>query len=175
MPILGVHKSFKRNKNSWLSLRDFNQAFYPLNEALNTKKGGIVVKIEDLELALEFNSSGNYDNEVYLDNESGKIIYVSDLVDEEPPIDLFENEKYALLPTKQDLDLGKSLALKFAHEKIPEHYNEVYSIFSSKGAYSRFKSLLERRGLLELWYKYEQEKSIEAIKEWCNENEIQCI
>ena len=60
--------------------------------------------------------------------------------------------KNILLPTKQELELGKSLALNFANETINDLSNEVYSIFSSKGAYSRFKTLLERKGLLEQWY-----------------------
>jgi hypothetical protein len=131
-----------------------------------------MVNIDDLEMALEFNSSGSYsDNYAYLDTETGEIYYVSDTIDEEPPEDIEEN---LLLPTKQELELGKSLAIKFATETADNLSNEVYSIFSSKGAYSRFKSLLENRGLLEQWYKYEQAKTREAVKEWCGTNEIQC-
>lgn len=134
-----------------------------------------MVNIDDLEMALEFNSSGYLPEDcAYLDTESGEIHYVSDVIDEEIPEDIDENEKYILLPTKQELELGKSLALNFANETIIDLSNEVYSIFSSKGAYSRFKTLLERKGLLEQWYKYEQEKTREAIKEWCITNEIQC-
>jgi len=134
-----------------------------------------MVNIDDLEMALEFNSSGSYsDNYAYLDTETGEIYYVSDTIDEEPPEDIDENGKYLLLPTKQELELGKSLAIKFANETASFLSNEVYSIFSSKGAYSRFKSLLESKGLLEQWYKYEQDKTREAVKEWCGTNDIQC-
>lgn len=134
-----------------------------------------MVKLDDLEMALNFNSSGPFsDNEAYLDTESGQVIYVSDIIDEEPPADIYENEKYKLLPTKQDLDLGKSLALRFTQEVVGDLFDEVHSIFSSRGAYSRFKSLLESKGLLEQWYSYEQEQTIESLKAWCGENEVQC-
>lgn len=79
-----------------------------------------------------------------------------------------------LLPTRQELELGKSLAKKFANETDANLTNEVYFIFSSKGAYSRFKSLLESKGLLEQWYKYEQDKTREVVKDWCVANQIQC-
>jgi hypothetical protein len=140
-----------------------------------SKGSNIMVNIDDLEMALDFNSSGPYsDNYAYLDTETGQIYYVSDIIDEEPPEDIDENEKYMLLPTKQELELGKSLAIKFANETDANLSNQVYSIFSSKGAYSRFKSLLESKGLLEQWYKYEQDKTREAVKDWCIANEIQC-
>ena len=134
-----------------------------------------MVNINELEMAIEFNSSGVYsDDYAYLDTESGQIYYVSDAIDEEPPDDIEENEKYLLLPTKQELELGKSLALQFVNETASDLSSVVYSIFSSRGAYSRFKSLLESKGLLEQWYTYEQNKTREALKEWCSANEIKC-
>jgi len=134
-----------------------------------------MVKLDDLELALNFNSSGPYfDNEIYIDTESGEVIYVSDFIDEEPPSDIYENDKYIMLPTKQEFGLGKPLALEFAREKDRDLFNEVYSIFSSRGAYSRFKNLLEHKGLLEQWYNYEQEQIGKALMAWCSDNDIQC-
>jgi len=51
--------------------------------------------------------------------------------------------------------------------------NRVYSIFHRKGAYSRYKDLLERKGLLDEWYEYENERQKAALKEWCRENNIE--
>lgn len=134
-----------------------------------------MVNIDALEMALEFNSSDPYsDSNAYIDTVTGEIYYESDVVDEELPEDIDDNDKYILLPTKQELELGKPVALSFVNEIASELSNEVYSIFGSKGAYSRFKALLESKGLLEQWYLYEQEKTRAAIKAWCATNEIQC-
>ena len=50
---------------------------------------------------------------------------------------------------KRELDLGKPLVLDFAREFLPDDYDEVRHIFSRRGAYRRYKNLLERRGALE--------------------------
>ena len=131
-----------------------------------------MVKINDIEIGIEFNSSNGFDNESYVDIESGNIIFVSDIIDERPPEDLYENEKYVLLPTKQELGLGKPLVLDFISETKNELYDEVYEIFSSRGAYRRFRSFLEHNDLLELWYKFEEKKTHEAIIQWCDERNI---
>lgn len=131
-------------------------------------------KLSDLEMALEFNSSVGFDSDVYLDTESFETIYVSDEVDEEPPEDIDENERYILLPKKSDFDLGRNLAIDFAQDNMSdEMVDDVYSIFRSKGAYARFKHLLDRTGLLEQWYQYELDRTQEALQEWCKENGLQ--
>ena len=55
---------------------------------------------------------------------------------------------------------------------MPEDQREVQEIFSRRGAYARFKDLLERRGLLQRWYEYESDAEREALKVWCQENGI---
>ena len=45
-------------------------------------------------------------------------------------------------------------------------------IFSGRGAYSRFKQLLTSQGLLEAWYKFEEDRSNAALKAWCSDNGI---
>jgi hypothetical protein len=56
---------------------------------------------------------------------------------------------------------------------LPEELDRVYSIFRSKGAYSIYKDLLERKGFLDEWYKYENERQKVGLKEWCRENNIE--
>ncbi len=127
----------------------------------------------DLEMAFEFVSSGyGYDSSAYLDKETGQLYYDSDVSDEELPGDLYENEKYLEIPDKREFDLGKPLALEFAQRHIPEDFDKVYSIFQSKGAYARYKSLLENKGILEKWYEFEQVALKVSIVEWCNEQGI---
>jgi hypothetical protein len=49
----------------------------------------------------------------------------------------------------------------------------VYEIFRRKGAYSRFKDLVERRGKLQQWYEYEENRKKEALRLWSIERGIQ--
>ncbi len=132
----------------------------------------MAISFMDIELAVDFGSSSFSDSEAYLNVSSGEIVYVSDLVDEEPPSDLYDNEDYILLPTKQDLDLGKPLVLNFADQHLTAHINEIHNIFSRKGAYQRFKHFLASLDKLDVWYEFENEQTKLAIKQWCKENQV---
>jgi hypothetical protein len=76
----------------------------------------MAVSFSDLQLAFEFVSSGGMgENEAYLDRQSGKIYWHSEVDDndEELPDDI-DDEKYISIPDKRELNLGKPLALDFA-------------------------------------------------------------
>jgi hypothetical protein len=55
---------------------------------------------------------------------------------------------------------------------MPDDLARVQDIFSHRGAYRRFKDLLEHRRLLEDWYDFESRREEEALREWCRENDI---
>ena len=92
---------------------------------------------------------------------------------DELPEDIDDPEKYITIPHKKDLELGKALVIEFTSKYLPEELDKVYSIFRTRGAYSRYKDLLERKGFLHEWYKYENERQKAALKEWCMENGIE--
>lgn len=130
------------------------------------------IKIDDIVLAIEFSSSSMFDSEVFINTETGEIHCVGDSVDEPVPSDIFENKKYICVPGKADLDMGKALAIDFVAKYIPDKLNLAYEIFSRKGAYSKFKSLLASLNQLDNWYAYEQSSLRNAALEWCSENGI---
>jgi catechol 2,3-dioxygenase-like lactoylglutathione lyase family enzyme len=133
------------------------------------------VKLTDLELAFEYVSSdGGGMNQAVLCRTSGKIYWQSDYDDEleELPEDIDDDEKYIPIPDKKELDLGKRLVLRFARERIPDHFDEVDRIFSRKGAYGRFKDFLVHRNKLQEWYDFEAKAQKEALREWCEDNDI---
>ena len=132
------------------------------------------VNFSDLQLAFEFVSSGGMgENEAYVDRQSGKIYWHSEFGDneEELPNDI-DDEKYISIPDKRALDLGKSLALDFAREFLPDDYDEVHHIFNRRGAYRRYKELLVRRDALKRWYDFSNKSEAAALREWCAENGI---
>ncbi|MFK0569601.1 hypothetical protein [Endozoicomonas sp.] len=131
------------------------------------------VSIDDLEWAVEFVSScPSLEPEAFLDRKTGRIYYSGDGVDEELPVDVYENERYLAVPFKQDLELGHSLALEFTAQQLPGELDSVYQFFRRKGAYSKFKQLLERTGSLEQWYAFESKSVKTAIEGWCKEHNL---
>lgn len=129
-----------------------------------------MIKYDDLEMALEFATSGEeFGSFAYVDGASGQVYYVSDGVDEEYPDDIEENEKYKLVPHKRKFGLGKSLAIEFTEEFLLNNVSDIYRIFGSRGAYSAFKGVLEDHGLLEKWYEYERQSTQKALLKWAGE------
>ena len=110
----------------------------------------------------------------YLCKETGQIFYTSEMGDsDELPEDIDEPDKYIDIPHKNELGLGKDLVIEFTAKFLPDELDKARLIFRRKGAYSRFKDLLESKGVLEEWFKYEGERQQLALREWCRENDIE--
>ena len=133
------------------------------------------ISFDDIENAFFFVSMDQQNmHNAYLCKESGQIFYTSEIGDsDELPEEIDDLDKYIAIPHKNDLELGKALVIEFTSEYLPKELERVYSIFRHKGAYSRYKELLERKGFLDEWYKYENERQKMALKEWCIENDIE--
>lgn len=116
-------------------------------------------------------------NEAYISRETGAVYYASDTdsPDDEVPDDLDDLDRYVAVPHKNDLSLGRKLALRFAAQEVPERYERVEGFFRAKGAYARFKDLLESEGLLDQWYNFEAVATERALREWCAENDIEVL
>lgn len=135
------------------------------------------VKLLDLVIAVEFASvDGGMGNvAVYLCRQTGRIYYDdSDIsgIDEPLPNDIEDPEKYILIPSKRDLDLGKPLVFDFVREFVPDDYDFVRNIFSRRGAYGQFKNFLARERKLDQWHAFENAALTKAIREWCADSGI---
>jgi len=133
------------------------------------------MKFEEIELAFTFVSmERECTNSAFLCKETGMIYYTSEIGDpDDLPEDVNDTKKYIEIPHKNDLDLGRVLVMEFVSDHLPEDLGRVNGIFRRKGAYARFKALLEDRGRLEQWYDYEERKQEAALREWCSENGIE--
>src|SRR5580704_12537204 len=134
------------------------------------------VSFQEIRDAFEFVSAGRGlgEHRAFLCKQSGKIYWHSDWseLDDELPDDIEDDEKYLEIPDKQELDLGKPLALDFARQILPEDLDEVWQKFRRRGAYAGFKRLLDRRDVLEQWYDFEEKATVRALREWCELNAI---
>ena len=135
------------------------------------------IRFDDIENAFLFTSMGSMsENQAILCKETGEIYYISEMGDSDAlPDDVDESDKYIEIPHKNELNLGKNLVSQFVSERIPEEIVNVEKIFRKKGAYSRFKALLEQKGLLDQWHDYGNSRQSEALREWCKDNKIDII
>jgi hypothetical protein len=77
------------------------------------------------------------------------------------------------IPHQNDLDLGQRLVFEFVKSRLPAENIPVEEIFRKRGAYGRFKSFLESKGMLEAWHEFEDERQNKALRQWCEENGIE--
>jgi hypothetical protein len=110
----------------------------------------MTIKYDDLSLAFDFVSSGApMEHRAFVSLETGKVYWMSELnpVDEEElPDDLDTSGRYLERPHKNDLDLGRQLALRFVEERLPAQYNRVADIFRRRGRESTPRSRSVREG-----------------------------
>lgn len=136
------------------------------------------VQYDELLAAFQFvSSAAPTEHRAYLSLDTGAIYWISELnpLDEEVPGDLEESDRYIPIPHKNELDLGKQLALDFAAAELPAEYARTEGFFRHRGAYGRFKELLAARGCLEKWYAFEAASTDRALSEWCTQNDIRLI
>jgi hypothetical protein len=133
----------------------------------------VPVDLDDLLAAFEWVSAAEVatvDAEAYVHRRTGMIYWCGEGVDDEPPEDIEDGSLYIAVPHKNELDLGRSLALRFVDEQLPGSSSAVREQFRKRGAYSRFKELLAHADKLGAWYQYEEAAKENALREWCEEN-----
>ena len=103
----------------------------------------VTVKYDDLALAFDFVSfTGPMEHRAYLSLDTGAIYWISEsnpIEEEELPDDLETSDRYIGIPHKNDLDLGNSLALRFAEERLPDRYTDVVTFFRHRGRIRAFQ------------------------------------
>lgn len=130
-----------------------------------------MIDSSDLEDAFLFVGSDQpFMNSAIVNKRTGETFYQSELsgIDDFP--ENFEGDNFIEIPHKNDLDLGRDLVFDFVSSHLPQRLGEVDQIFRARGAYHRFKSLLESVGLLEKWYSFEDEQIKSALRQWCKDN-----
>lgn len=133
------------------------------------------VKLAELEEALQFTGAGvMFDVTAWVCRATGAVLWHSDDSDDSEPLpeDIDDAARYVPVPDKRDLGLGKPLALEFARTHLPASYEQVGAMFSHRGAYARFKDLLERHHSLDAWHQWEAEQTRKALREWCADNDL---
>ncbi|WP_343674148.1 hypothetical protein [Paraburkholderia heleia] len=139
----------------------------------------VAIKYDDLSLAIDFVSyAAPMEHNAYVSLDTGKVWWTSDpgdAFDEEMPDDLETSDRYLAIPHRNDLDLGRPLALRFAAQALPACYDQIEGFFRRQGAYACFKDLLAREGVLERWYSFEADAVESALRHWCAKNGLELV
>lgn len=134
------------------------------------------VSYQELRNAFEFVSSGSpATHSAYICQDTANIYWLSSSLEleEAVPADVTTSERYIAVPHKNALQLGQKMALQFIDQVLPDDYNLVSSFFRKRGAYRRFRELLQAQGLLEQWFVFEASACDSALLDWCVQHNIQ--
>lgn len=132
-----------------------------------------MINFSDLEDAFFFVSSEQPSmNSAIINKRTGETFYRSDLTDIDEFPENYESDDFIEIPHKNDLNLGRDLVFDFVVSYFPERLDDVMAIFRSRGAYLRFKDLLDSAGLLEEWYKFEDERTKSTLRQWCKDRNV---
>ncbi len=138
----------------------------------------VSINLDELLAAYEWVSGGEagaLDCEAYVGRNTGSIHWRGEGIDEELPEDIEDGSLYIAVPQKSEFDLGRSLAIRFVEEHLPQHQEAVHGLFRKKGAYAHFKSLLARADQIDAWHEYERVAKENALRQWCEENGFELV
>jgi hypothetical protein len=134
-----------------------------------------MIKFSDIQDAFFFVSSAGYGlHTAVLSKDNGQMYWRSEEgdLDETSDKDL-SRDRCIDIPHRNDLGLGQELVFEFIAEHLPDESEQVQQMFRRRGAYAHFKDLLELKGLLQSWYAFEHAREEQALRQWCDENELQ--
>lgn len=116
-------------------------------------------------------SSYGLENSAYVARTTGRIYWYGPEgpVDPDAPDDPEDGAEYVAVPDKNDLNLGRQLVRAFVSEHAPHIEQEVHQLFRRRGAYARYKALLQRQDLLDRWHEYERSATRRALERWATE------
>ncbi|MFP4038026.1 MAG: UPF0158 family protein [Desulfobacteraceae bacterium] len=135
----------------------------------------LAIDLDELCQAME---DASYENEYYLDLETGEILFLSDYIDEEETDRLRKGldedpDRYEQVPSVDSREGYKDME-DFIETVEDEHLAELLEVaIDGRGAFRRFKDVLlnypEER---ERWFRFKDERMRERVLEWLEEISI---
>lgn len=130
-------------------------------------------KLSDILEAFELNDRYS---EYYLDQETGEVVQVSDMMmtqDEKDEIyDRLDEHGFYRLPSSfdiRDYDIMES----FSESLTGSAREKLMDAISGRGAFSRFKQSVRSMGLEKQWYDYQDSVYKRKAIEWCEEHGVE--
>jgi predicted AlkP superfamily pyrophosphatase or phosphodiesterase len=127
---------------------------------------------DTIEDAFNYISTGQPgDRRAMVNRVTGKVFLESaeSVFDKIPP-EFDSDSDYLLIPSRQDLDPGKSLILEFFNTHAQAEVPQVKAIFNRSGGFRNVKALMRSLHLLDLWHIYAEKRIEELLRKWCQDN-----
>ena len=138
--------------------------FEDQRQFINLETGEIVlVQNEHFCVAEEIHDAGRF--EYPIEWEKDAILTAYDI--------LVSEDKYLPLPDKYEIneyEIMESFCLQLRASSSEEFLDAI----RGRGAFRRFRDLLNRYSMLEQWYSFEQEALTEVARNWCVKNSLPC-
>lgn len=136
------------------------------------EKKALKINLDEL---CEAREDSSYENEYFLDLETGEILFISDYMDDKESGELKnrideDSERYERIPRAESHE-GYQDMVDFIATVDNEHLAELLEVATNgKGAFRRFKDVLlnypEER---ERWFKFKDERMEERALEWLDD------
>jgi len=133
----------------------------------------VSVDLDELENAVLMVSAPSDRAEAWVHLDTGKVYVRSDCIPDEAgplPDDIDTSDRYVGVPDARSLDLGQALVFGFTENDMPDAVEHVRQMFRRPGAYRQFGRLVDDRGLRDRWHAFRQERTVAALRDWCEEN-----
>ena len=132
----------------------------------------------DLDELCEAMDNSSYENEYYLDLETGEILFLSEYMDDEETENLRKRiddalDRYELVPKAEPREAYEDMR-DFIASVENEHLAELLEVaINGKGAFRRFKDVLlsypEER---EWWFQFKDDRMQERAQEWLKDIDV---
>jgi len=142
------------------------------------KKKALKIDLDELCSAM---ADSSYEDEYYLDLETGEILFISDYMDDEETGKLKdqveeESDRYERIPEAESHE-GYEDMVEFIATVKDEHLAELLEVaINGKGAFRRFKDVLlnypEER---ESWFQFKDDRMEEKALEWLDDIDVSLI
>ena len=139
------------------------------------EKKALNINLYELCEAMEDSS---YENNHYLDLETGEVLFLSEYMDDEDAVKLKDRieedfNRYERIP-KAESQEGYEDMVDFVATVEDEHLVELLEVaINGKGAFRRFKDvLLNYPGERERWFKFKDERMEERALEWLEDIDV---
>ena len=133
------------------------------------------VKLQDVIDGIDMVSE---DSTCYLDRETGEVLFISEIADNDYDDDILEllkegSDRFIEFPSQWDRNDYQTM-VDFI-ESLPQgkEQNLLAISINGTGAFRRFKYTASELGLLDDWYRFLNNAHRELAIEWCEDNEIE--
>lgn len=133
------------------------------------------IALADLLAALDWAGHTGSDRMAFVCRSTGRIVRTTDSDFDDAgaslgdvPQDLDDPQRYAIVPSHRDLQLGKRLAVRFAQAHAPQVIEDVHACFAAAGARERFDGLMEGAGQGDAWRAHEAAAVEDALRAWAD-------